>query len=157
MTPLFCWFTLLEMYSRKKLCNPFRSVNSVYFGTLLVYILSKPLELFCCRTSIHNQFCCYIPWHDHHASSCLVTVPAFIIIFLADRYFPSQVQYLLLYSKLFLSLVVSLQAVLLLDSELFLSRVASLQTILSLQRYSTSCLLLITLLRAEVLLSYFLG
>ena len=53
-------------------------------------------------------------------------------------------RYLLLYSKLFLTLIVPLRAVLLLDSKLYLSLTASLRAILSLYRYSTLFLSLIT-------------
>ena len=54
---------------------------------------SKLQELFCRRTSIPAQLVLFLHSHDRH-TSCLVALPAFKIISLAERYSPS---YLLLY------------------------------------------------------------
>ena len=152
-----CWFKtffgacmqviLLNCFCRWSLPRSelFCSVNSKLFlpGFLSLTASLRATEVV---LSLYQYFQLVLLLHsqDRDASSCLVAVPALKSISLAKRYSPT---YLLLYSKLFLSLVVPLRAVLLLDSKLFLSQVASPGVILTLYRYSTFFLSLITSLR----------
>ena len=148
------WKLFMSLITTELFCF---SANSKLFlpGFLSLIALLQATGVVCRRTSILEQLVRFLLSHDRLASSCLVAAPAFKIISRAKHYRSLQdpPSYLLLYLKLFLSLVVLLWTV----SNLFLSLIASLRAILSPHRYSTLFLLLITWLRAVSLFSYFLN